>query len=87
MLKADYEYINEEDKVLRIKIKYNVGDIVKCWDSSLGWEYGNIQKIKITLTCTVPDIRYVVDFSNEINPKDMREMKESQLLRIEEDGY
>jgi hypothetical protein len=29
----------------------------------------------------------VVDFSNEINPKDIREMKEYQLLRIEEDEY
>ena len=29
----------------------------------------------------------VVDFSDEINQKDIREMKEYQLLRIEEDGY
>ena len=87
MLKADYEYINEEDRPMKIKIKYKIGDMVKCWDSSLGWEYGTIQKIKITLTCSIPYIRYVVDFSNEINQKDIREMKEYQLLRIEEDGY
>jgi hypothetical protein len=70
-----------------IKTKHNKGDAVKYWDNSFGWRYGNIQKIKITIICSVPDIQYVVDFSNEINPKDIREMKEYQLLRIEEDEY
>ena len=68
---------------MRIKTKYNKGDAVKYWDTSLGWRYGIIQKIKITVTCCIPDIRYVVDFSDGINPKDKREMKEYQLLGIE----
>lgn len=72
---------------MTIKTKYNKGDAVKCWDASLGWRYGNIQKIKITIICSVPDIKYVVDFSDEINQKDIREMGEYQLLGIEEDGY
>jgi hypothetical protein len=72
---------------MTIETKYNKGDAVKCWDNSLGWRYGNIQKIKITIICPIPDIQYVVDFSDEINPKDIGEMKEYQLLRIEEDGY
>ena len=70
-----------------IKTKHNKGDAVKYWDNSLGWRYGNIQKIKITIICSVPDIKYVVDFSDEINQKDIREMREYQLLRIEEDEY
>lgn len=72
---------------MTIETKYNKGDAVKCWDASLGWRYGNIQKIKITIICSVPDIQYVVDFSDEINQKDIREMGEYQLLGIEEDGY
>lgn len=72
---------------MTIETKYNIRDSVKFWDCSFGWRYGNIQKIKITATCCIPDIRYVVDFSDEINPKDIREMREYQLLRIEEDGY
>jgi hypothetical protein len=72
---------------MTIETKFNYGDTVKYWDRSLGWSYGNIQKIKITITCSIPDIRYVVDFSDEINPKDIREMREGPLLRIEEDGY
>lgn len=72
---------------MTIETKYNKGDAVKCWDNSLGWRYGNIQKIKITIICSVPDIQYVVDFSDEFNPKNIREMKEYQLLGIEEDEY
>lgn len=72
---------------MTIKTKYNKGDAVKCWDKSLGWRYGRIQKIKITIISSIPDIQYVVDFSDEINPKDIRGMSEGQLFRIEEDGY
>ena len=72
---------------MKIETKYNKGDEVKYWDSSFGWRYGNIQKIKITIICSVPEIQYVVDFSDEINPKDIREMKEYQLLGIDEYEY
>ena len=48
---------------------------------------GRIQKIKITIICSIPDIQYVVDFSDEINPKDIRVMSEGQLLRIDEYEY
>lgn len=72
---------------MTIKTKYSPGDAVKCWDRSLGWIYGNIKKIKITAISSTPNILYVVDFSDEITPKDIREMGEGQLLRIEEDGY
>lgn len=72
---------------MTIKTKFNKGDAVKYWDSSSGWLYGNIQKIAITIICSVPDIKYVVDFSDEFNPKNIREMKEYQLLGIEEDEY
>lgn len=72
---------------MTIKTKFNKGDAVKHWDNSSGWLYGNIQKIAIAVICSVPDIQYVVDFSDEFNPKDIRVMKEYQLLRIEEDGY
>lgn len=66
---ADNEYIKEEDETMTIKTKFNKGDAVKCWDKSLGWRYGNIQKIKITINSAVLHIQYVVDFSNEFNPK------------------
>jgi hypothetical protein len=72
---------------MKIKLKYNNGDVVKCWDTSLGWRYGSIQKIKITIIGSYPRIQYVVDFSDEIKPKDIRVMSEGQLFRIEEDGY
>lgn len=72
---------------MTIKTKFNKGDAVKYWDSSSGWLYGNIQKIAITIICSVPDIKYVVDFSDEFNPKNIREMKEYQLFGIEEDEY
>lgn len=70
-----------------IKTKFNKGDAVKYWDSSSGWVYGNIQKITIAIICSVPDIQYVVDFSDEFNPKNIRVMNEYQLLGIEEDEY
>ena len=70
-----------------IKTKHNKGDAVKWWDSSFGWRYGTIQKIKITIARTIPDIQYVVDFSDETNPKDIRGMKEYQLLRLDEYDY
>lgn len=54
---------------MTIKTKFNKGDAVKYWDGSLGWSYGNIQKITIVITYSVPDIQYVVDFSDEFNPK------------------
>lgn len=72
---------------MKIETKFNKGDAVKCWDSSSGWLYGNIQKITIAIICSVPDIQYVVDFSDEFNPKDTRVVKEYQLLGIEEDEY
>ena len=72
---------------MTIKTKFNKGDAVKYWDSSSGWIYGNIQKITITIICSVPDIQYVVDFSDEFNPKNIRVMNEYQLLGIEEDEY
>ena len=72
---------------MTIKTKFNKGDAVKYWDRSLGWVYGNIQKIAITIICSVPDIQYVVDFSDEFNPKNVRVMTEYQLLGIEEDEY
>lgn len=68
-----------------IKTKFNKGDTVKYWDSSSGWVYGNIQKITIAIIFSVPDIQYVVDFSDEFNPKNIRVMTEYQLLGIEED--
>lgn len=42
---------------MTIETKYNEGDTVKCWDNSLGWRYGNIQKVKITIICSIPEIR------------------------------
>jgi hypothetical protein len=72
---------------MTIKTKFNKGDAVKYWDRSSGWVYGNIQKIAITVICSVPDIQYIVDFSDEFNPKNIRVMKEYQLLGIEEDEY
>ena len=72
---------------MTIETKFNKGDAVKCWDSSSGWLYGNIKKITIAIICSVPDIQYVVDFSDEFNPKDTRVVKEYQLLGIEEDEY
>ena len=70
-----------------IETKYNKGAAVKYWDRSLGWRLGNIQKIIITATCSIPDIEYVVDFSDEFHLKDIRHMKEYELLGIEEDEY
>lgn len=72
---------------MTIETKFNKGDAVKYWDSSSGWVYGNIQKITIIIICSVPDIQYVVDFSDEFNPKNIRVMNEYQLLGIEEDEY
>ena len=72
---------------MTIETKFNKGDAVKYWGSSSGWLYGNIQKIAITIICSVPDIQYVVDFSDEFNPKNIRVMNEYQLLGIEEDEY
>lgn len=72
---------------MTIKTKFNKGDAVKYWDGSSGWAYGNIQKIIITFICSTPDIQYVVDFSDEFNPKNIRVMNEYQLLGIEEDDY
>ena len=72
---------------MTIETKFNKGDAVKHWDNSSGWLYGNIQKIATTAICSVPDIQYVVDFSDEFNSKNIRAMKEYQLLGIEEDGY
>lgn len=72
---------------MTIETKFNKGDAVKYWDSSSGWVYGNIQKITIVIIFSVPDIQYVVDFSDEFNPKNIRLMNEYQLLGIEEDEY
>lgn len=72
---------------MTIETKYNKGDAVKYWDSSLGWRFGNIQKIIIAIIFPTPDIEYVVDFSDEFHSKDIRRMKEYELLGIEEDGY
>lgn len=85
MPKAELEYINEEDRVMTIETKFSIGDAVKYWDSSSGWLYGNIQKIAISVFCSVPYIQYVVDFSDEFNLKNTRVMEEYQLLGIEED--
>lgn len=72
---------------MTIETKYNKGDAVKYWDRFLGWRFGNIQKTIITAICSIPDIEYVVDFSDHLNPKDIRKMKEYELLGIEEDEY
>lgn len=72
---------------MTIETKHNKGDAVKYWDNSLGWRFGNIRKIIITVICSIPDIEYVVDFSDEFHSKDIRHMKEYELLGIEEDGY
>ena len=72
---------------MTIETKYNKGDAVKYWDSSLGWRFGKIQKIIITVKFCITDIEYVVDFSDEFHPKDIRRLEEYELLGIEEDGY